>query len=84
MIATLCDGISISTATSLTVNHGIRTLQVVRCEERRTMDGGRPGLQDSHSKAKPEVLLFQHLDSVGVPLVLIDVIAVPQHDKYPC
>jgi len=48
------------------------------------MDGGRPGLQDSHSKAKPEVLLFQHLDSVGVPLVLIDVIAVPQHDKYPC
>ena len=83
MIATLGDGISTSTGTSLTVNQGIRTLQAMRRERRRMRDGGRPGLQDSHSEAKPEVLLSQYLDSVGVPLMFIDVVAVPQHDKYP-
>ena len=43
-----------------------------------------PDLQDGHSEAKPEVLLTEYLDSVGVPLMFIDIIAVPQHDKYPC
>jgi len=84
MIATLGDGISTATGTSLTVTQGIRTLEVVRREERRRMDGVTLSLQDGHSEAKPEILLIEYLDSVGVPLVFIDVIAVPQHDKCPC
>lgn len=83
MIATLGDGISTSTGTSLTVNQGIRTLQIVWREKQRTMGGDIPDLQDGHSEAKPEVLLIEYLDSVGIPLVFVNIIAVPQHDKYP-
>jgi len=82
-IATLGDGISTSTGTSLTVNQGIRILQAARCEKQQTIDGVRSGSQDRHSETKPEVLLLQHPDTVGVPLVFIDVVAVPQYDEYP-
>jgi len=83
MIATLGDGISTLTGTSLTVSQGIRILQSVRREKQRTMGEANSGSQDSHPGAEPEVLLPQYPNAIGVPLVLIDVIAVPQHDKYP-
>jgi len=47
------------------------------------MDGDTQDLQDSHSETKPEVLPTQYLDSIGVPLMFIDIIAVSQYDKYP-
>ena len=77
MIAALGDGISTSTGTFLTVNQGMRMLQVVWRESRLAIDGGRSDLQDGHSEAKPEVLLSQYPDSIGVPLVPVNVIAIP-------
>ena len=40
-------------------------------------------MQDCHSKAEPEVLLLQHPGAIEVPAVLIGVVAIPQHNKYP-
>jgi hypothetical protein len=82
MIATFGDGISTSTGTSLTVNQGIRTLTPVR-EESRRINGAREYSQDGHSEGEPEVLLSQYPDTIGVPLVFIEVVAVPQHNEYP-
>jgi hypothetical protein len=83
MIATFGDGISTSTGTSLTVNQGIRTLEVLEREKRQTRNGSWSNSQDSHSETEPEVLLPQYPDAIGVPLVFIDVIAVPQQNEYP-
>ena len=57
-------------------------LQMVR-EEQWMVGRGRSNLQDSHPEAKPEVLLPQYPDSIGVPSVLINIVAVSQHDKHP-
>ena len=76
MTATLGDGISTSTGTFLIVSQGMMTLQAVRREKLRATDRGRLGLQESHSEAVPEVLLPQYPDVIGVPAVLIDIIAV--------
>lgn len=47
------------------------------------INGVRSDIQDGHSEAEPEVLLPQYPDTIGVPLVLIDVVAVPQYNEYP-
>jgi hypothetical protein len=41
------------------------------------------GVQDGHAECKPEVLLANDADTIRVPRVLVDVIAVAEYDEDP-
>lgn len=55
-----------------------------RCSEPRTKARRMiEDIQDSHAKGKPEVLLPEDANAVGVPSVLLEVVRVAENDEHP-
>jgi hypothetical protein len=78
--ATFGDGISTSTSTSRTKNHGSAMLSEGSAEGPKYKASNS---QDGHAERVPELLLAKNVEAVGVPLVCGHVVAVRENDEDP-
>jgi hypothetical protein len=78
--ATFGDGISTSTSTSRTKNHGSAMLGEGSAEG---PDHKASYSQDGHAERVPELLLAKNVEAIGVPLVCGHVVAVRENDEDP-